>query len=220
MEKKIVVQKNKVIEFSDERSKKLVENAIKKNEKFFGNLVCDFSVTFLKTRKEYDKVHGSPTKEWSVGGMYGTGKIYLFDEDVFDKVSCYPKESFYEILTHEIAHVFVQENFDWTLPAWLNEGIACAAAEQDKTTREPLFDLREAYTEEEWNKDYPYGTSGKYVRHLIDNYGKEKIIELMKSLIKDETKENFKIKFKKIYNIDLDNDFGNWMNKQKRKNNK
>ena len=42
----------------------------------------------------------------------------------------------------------------------------------------------------------------------------------MKSLIKDETKENFKIKFKKIYNIDLDNDFGNWMNKQKRKNNK
>ena len=56
MEKKIVVQKNKVIEFSDERSKKLVENAIKKNEKFFGNLVCDFSVTFLKTRKEYDKL--------------------------------------------------------------------------------------------------------------------------------------------------------------------
>lgn len=201
MKPRIHIINNIVQDYPDKHGKEIVEKAIKQCLYFFNpeKLNATFDVVFVETREEMDKIHGSPTEDWGVGGVYDDNTVYIFDEEVFHKVSCHPGENFFPTLVHEIAHIYLENTFKFNQPIWLNEGISYVVGGQDKTSRDIHIDITNAHTPEEWGREFPYGTSGRFTRYLIDNYGKDKIIKLIKNLVKNETKENFNKKFIEIY---------------------
>ena len=138
-------------------------------------------------------------------------EISIFEEDVFEKVSPHPKEDFPKVLAHEITHIYTKSKFNLTFPMWLNEGIAYVIADQDKKTGEKK-DIRQVHTFEEWNKNPAYGASGKFVRYLIEKFGKEKLVELLKEIKENEKKETFKTKFEQTFGEDFDSLAGSWLN--------
>ena len=208
----VEVKNNKVVFFSTERNKELVEKAIKKILNFFKKSKCSFKVFFINERKEMDQVHGSKTEEWVSGGVYNSNQVYIFSEEIFDKATCHPKESFFSTLVHEISHVYIHKNFKFVLPRWLAEGIAYAVAEQDKEYSGEKKDIRQSFSDEEWRKNYYYGSAGKFTRYLFDRYGLDKMFKLLKSLNKSETKKSFYNKFKKEMGEDFEELFEKWLN--------
>lgn len=215
MKEKLIIKQNKVISFTDEKSKQIVEKAILKVEDFFSQKI-DFEVVFLETREEMNRIHSEffegkqKTEDWVVGGVFRDKVVYIFGERVYSKISCHNQENFFPTLVHEITHIFTKELFNFNLPKWLNEGISYVVAEQDKKHLEKKQDLTKAYTEQEWRQTNPYLTAGKFTRFLFGKYKKEKIFLLLKNLDFDESKEGFERKFKEIFGENFNSLWNEW----------
>lgn len=194
---------------------KYVLEAIHTVEKFF-NAKLDFKIVFLETREEMDKVYSkmfdSPqkTEDWVVGGYFGEDSIYMFSKEVYSKVSIHKPETFLPTLVHEIAHIFSNKILKFHLPMWLDEGLSYVIADQDKVDLEVKEDITKAYSEEEWMKSNPYKTSGKFVRFLIDTYGKEKLLLLLNELEFYEEKGSFEKKFCNVFGKNFIEMFNEW----------
>jgi hypothetical protein len=192
-----------------------VLEAIDKVEKFF-NAKLDFKIVFLETREEMDEVYSkmfdSPqkTEDWVVGGYFGEDSVYMFSEEVYSNVSIHKQETFLPTLVHEITHIFSNKVLKFHLPMWLDEGLSYVIADQDKVNLDVKEDIIKAYSEEEWMKTNPYKTSGKFVRFLIDSYGKDKLLLLLNELEFYEEKENFEKKFLNIFGKDFKQMFNEW----------
>ena len=216
-EKLLIIKQNKVVSSFNERSKQLVEKAISKTEKFFGQKV-NFKVIFIDTREEMDKVYSEffgekhKTDDWVVGGVFQNNIVYMFAEEIYSKVSCHPQETFFPTLVHEITHIFTKELFDFHLPKWLNEGISYVVAEQDKQSLKEKKDITKAFTEQEWAQMRPYLTAGKFTRFLLEKYGKDKIFNLMKSLSPLAKKDEFEKKFREIFRESFNVIWNEWSN--------
>jgi hypothetical protein len=218
MKQKIIIKQNEAISFPDNKTKLLVEKAIKKVEDFFESKL-DFEIIFLETRKEMDKIYSEmfgeeyKTEDWVVGGVFNEAVVYLFDEEVYDKVSCHPQETFFPTLIHEITHIFTKDLFNINI-MWLNEGISYLVAEQDKVPLNKKEDLTKAYTEKEWMQTNPYLTAGKFTRYLFNRYGKEKMFKLLIKLSSKETKKEFEETFFEIISEDFNLIWNSWFNKE------
>ena len=211
----VIIKQNRIISGLSEDRKELVEQAINKAGRFFEAKI-DFKIIFLETREEMDGVHkkflgmNEPTEDWVVGGVFEEGIVHIFSKDVYDKVSCHPKETFFPTLVHEIAHVFTGKLFRFHFPIWLNEGISYVVADQDNVNLSKKQDITKAYTEEEWFQTNPYLTSGKFTRFLLDKYGKEKVFSLLRELDFHEKKSEFYKDFKKVLGDDFNGVWKSW----------
>jgi len=214
MSKYLTIKNNKVVSEVNSHLKSLVEDATRIVGEYF-DYSTDFSIVFLESRKELDDVHLSKTgitgtEDWVVGGTYGDDTLYLFDIDVYSKESCHPDNSFFPTLVHEMTHIFVQKLFTFNYPMWLNEGLAYVLANQDLETLRTKQDLTKAFTLEEWSRSNPYLTSGKFTRHLIKLFGKEKLFSLIRFLEYEETKESFYKKFKECLGLEFFSVWNSW----------
>lgn len=114
-------------------------------------------------------------------------------------------------MVHEITHIFIRKLFNLHFPVWLNEGIAYVVAEQDKEPLEKKQDLVKAYTEQEWMQTNPYLTAGKFVRFLFEEYGKDKLFELLVKLNSNKKREIFEQKFKEIFGKSFNSIWNEWI---------
>jgi len=129
-------------------------------------------------------------------------------------------------LTHELSHSLIYQQMGvlaaYKCPQWLMEGIAVYSSNQMGTTWYPSKE--ETYMaicdgnyfppeyyktsredEVKLNVKYRiafiYSEFGCIVDYLVESYGKDKLIDLIKSL---SNNENYKVAFMKIYGIDFD----------------
>jgi len=207
MKNEILIRKNEIISNLDDGTRVLLENAISKVSSFFDGRKINFSVVFLDTREEMNEVHGSKTEDWVVGGVYSKNTLYIFNKEVFEKVSSHKKEEFFQVLVHEITHIFSKDCFNLHYPMWLSEGLSFVVAEQDLNFKNKSINQKEllsAHNEAEWNLYNPYKSSGIFVKFLFETYGKDKMFKLLKILDKFEEKDSFKKKFKSVICEDFD----------------
>jgi hypothetical protein len=205
----IIIKNNKIISKTNKKNKKLIQKAIKKVNNFFRVENLNFKIIFLKTRKEFNELSNRKTKKWEVG-IVKDNFLLMFDEDIYEKVSCHPKKDFFPTLVHEITHIYCDKIFNFTFPMWLSEGIAYVVANQDDKRLKRKQNILKAHSFEDWNEKPRYLTSGKFTRHLIKKYKKDKLISLMNLLEKYESKNNFNKKFKKILGKSFIKEFKNW----------
>jgi hypothetical protein len=216
MRERLIIKQNKIVSSGNEKSNQIVEKAILQIERFFGKKI-DFNIIFLETREEMDKLHseifgkGYKSEDWVVGGVFDDNTVYIFQEEVYSKVSSHLQETFFATLVHEITHIFIRKLFNFYFPIWLNEGIAYVVAEQDKEPLEKKQDLVEAYTEQEWIQTNPYLTAGKFVRFLFEKYGKDKLFELLVKLNSNKKREIFEQKFKEIFGKSFNSIWNEWI---------
>jgi hypothetical protein len=132
---------------------------------------------------------------------------YIFLQDKYFK----DKKEIERILRHELAHAFTYciANSKKYKPCWLWEGIAVYISGENKNKTNNLFNKFLKYYN--FIDSNAYSESGFVVQFLVENYGKKKLVELIKSLKNINSEEVFSKKFKEIYKFELSY---NQLNKQ------
>lgn len=198
MNKNAVSLEEKVTEFSHKTCQELSD--------IFGVEIGKPEIHLLHSRSEIDKIWGKKTEPWlvAIAAKENKNTISILSEDKFETESNHPREHFWKILKHECVHLFYEKMAKGEYrPLWLNEGIAQILAGQKKqqATNETLMTVNKYFSYFD-SKCYPIGYF--WVSHLIGEYGKEKIIKLIKTIKPKVTPEQFHANFEKVYGFKFD----------------
>jgi hypothetical protein len=187
-----------------EYEKKLIEESYKSNKDFFRIEIPMFETRIVYSREEFNKIWESETPDY-VSAFAKDDNIVIFSYGVFDKETKWKKEKFQEALIHEINHLFYQELRDDEYdPLWLSEGLATFMQhgrkkhEYKKKLKITKQILNQKF--EEMNLE-SYQIFTVFVEYLILKFGKDKILELIKSLKEGKELNNL---FMEIYNKDFE----------------
>ena len=163
------------------------------------------NVFLIKSRKDFDILYGYKTEPWVVGTTMGTqNEVYLLAPDVYEKQSNhkYSDREYEALLRHEISHLYSRIFFSEYRPRWLLEGIAIYSSGQLELKRKIIkFSAFLDFFDKGGSGIYE--ESGWAVLILDKEFGREKLLELLKSLNGFKNKEEFLKIFKKIYGFDL-----------------
>ena len=153
-------------------------------------------VFILDNRADIDIVKGKKTENWVVGWTTGQS-LFVLDYDKFDTESKHNKsESAYQnLIKHELCHIFTRTSSrNAILPMWLNEGISIYLSGQLGMNKKP--DKFSGFIESTLNNHKAAYVEGGYVVELLLNlFGREKFIDLLRGYSEE--------KFKDIYGFDL-----------------
>lgn len=176
------------------------------NEFFDMNLKIP-SVFFIQSRKQFNELWKMETEDWMVGFADGAN-IFILDPAVYTKESSHKDiNNFYKTLNHEYAHIAIRKYCGHNRPKWLNEGLACYLAKQEKSVP-PKENLLKIFDYHQKSDSEIYGIGYFWVKFLIENFGKEKILELLKNINYKTGEKNFAESFCKIYGFNYSkNDF-------------
>ena len=192
----------------DEFIKEIYEDGIQSLSKFFGFTIKPVMI-FVKDRKTINRLKNQETEDWVVGWVEGN-RIFMLHRDSYETETSntYNSKYYGATLKHEIVHVFHRNLSKNKMPLWLTEGIAIYLSGQ-VDMKEPVDTLKEFLDIEKYDQGNIYKESGFVIKKLIDKFGKEKLIELIKFTSVMKSKVEFLDKFKKIYGSELSYD---WIN--------
>ncbi|MDP7520900.1 MAG: hypothetical protein QF567_01555, partial [Candidatus Pacearchaeota archaeon] len=147
---------------------------------------------------------GKETEEWLVGWVNGN-MVYMLSDKNYETESNhkYSDEEYFALLKHELAHCFSNVVSGFTQkPIWLLEGISIFLSGQLKLKTKPEKFSQFIEFFENGGKGV-YSESGFAVEFLVQKYGKEKILQLLKKAKKSNSKKDFADLFKSIYDFEL-----------------
>ncbi len=211
----------KINEVKNELVEKAYKEAMLDFNDFFGiNWVDDTpNVVVLSNRKEIDAFYGCKTESFVVafGKPGNLRNIYLLDNEKIEQESSHKKysdEEYSRLVKHEICHLFYmsisKSNFR---PVWLTEGVSIYLSGQlaENKPVKKFSDFIEFYA---CGGGGVYKEAGEAVKLLVENYGKDKLLNLIAQSKEIRSKEDFDKLFKEIYAFDLDyNNFNNLLMK-------
>ena len=164
-------------------------------------------VFIIDSRKEIDVIKGTETSNQSVGWSKNRN-IYLLDYKKIESESSYKltPEQYVALVKHELNHSFFNiASGNAMAPLWLNEGLSIYLSGQTKLGQwERPIELRGFIDSEGENKKYAYAEGGFVVELLVNKFGKEKLIQLVKQLKTIKDGQEFKRAFAEIYGVELD----------------
>lgn len=145
---------------------------------FFGLPEMPIKVVLIQSRAEYDRIWGKKSEDWMVG-FTRNDKVYILAKGKFASDSNHPVLDFDKVLKHEISHLYYYKLRPNTKPVWLNEGLACYVAGQNKLP--PKYDINIAILKEYHNHggERVYALGRFMVNQIMDNYGKDKLFSLI-----------------------------------------
>jgi|TARA_B100001971_G_scaffold41368_1_gene36389 hypothetical protein len=187
---------------------KIYDQSMKELDDFFGlNWERNKPRIFLvKDRSTINQLRGMKTADWIVGWV-NNQDVFVLDKNTYEKESChtYSDDEYLRLIKHELAHAFflIVSGFK-SEPDWLWEGVAIYLSDQNKTKKKPnqLKEFLQHYSHENKNSAV-YNESGFAVEFLAKNFGKQKLLNLIKSLKEIDSEEKFAKKFEEIYGFDL-----------------
>jgi len=162
------------------------------------------NLIIVPDRKTINSLKGKETKEWVVGWTSGNA-VYILSDKNYETESNhkYSDEEYFALLKHELAHCFANIFSGFCQkPIWLLEGISIFLSGQLKLKTKPKrFSKFLDFFEN--GGEGVYSESGFAVKFLVEKYGKEKLLQLLKKAKKFDSKEDFADLFKSIYNFEL-----------------
>jgi hypothetical protein len=180
---------------------------MKELEKFFNlSWSADKPKIFLvKDRRAINKLLGEKTPAWLVGWI-DNSNIFILDKKNYEKESShrYFAKEYSKLIKHELVHVFfLKISGSKSEPDWLWEGLALYLSGQIKSENKPK-QFKEFLKFHSTHNKRPqvYKEAGFAVEFLIENYGRKKLLKLIKSLKNIDTKKQFEKKFKQIYGFE------------------
>ncbi len=188
----------------------LIQSAYEEGMKVFGDfwginwVINKPNILMFGSRKEIDDYKGTKTEPWVVGWA-NNGIIHLlgFDKLGIESAKKYTVEKYSSLVKHELGHLFYKSKSGGKdTPRWLNEGLSIYLSGQIKTQGKPekLVNFLDFYSE---GGARVYDESGFVIELLINMYGKEKIIELVKLLGTIKNEDDLKEKFMDVYGFEL-----------------
>lgn len=174
------------------------------------------SVVFVNSRREIDKIWGRKTERWLTAWVKND-KIFILPPNVYLKESSHKDiNHFWQTLKHEYCHLYFKKMTGINYPKWLNEGLACYLAGQTKKppAEEEALRIFNYYRKPNWQI---YKTAYFWVKLLIEKFGREKLLKLIKRLNPQMTKKQFTKNFYQIYKFQfLKEGFGKIFNQNQK----
>ncbi|MDP2642041.1 MAG: hypothetical protein Q8P21_02000 [bacterium] len=173
---------------------------------FYGiNWIHHTPIIFVVDNREtINLLKGEKTEDWLVGWANGS-QIYILNKDNFEKESDhkYKLDEYYALIRHELSHCFynILSSYNY-FPYWLSEGVAAYTSGQNKFKNKPekFSEFLDFY--DRGGKGI-YKESGFFVQDLVEKFGKQKLLDLVKRLKNIKTKEGFDELFTKQYGFNL-----------------
>ncbi len=179
-----------------------ITKIIKDLENFFEIKAPNYEIFLAHSREEFNKLTNRQSSETWMAGWANESKIVAISPDKLEELTLglHKKDSHPNRIKHELAHLFYNKLANGgTKPAWLNEGLAYyldghggmpPKAKEDRYAAIKYFN----------NFDGHVYTPGSFmVKTLLDKFGKEKLLKLIKSIQPNLTEEIFQNLFQKIY---------------------
>ena len=160
-------------------------------------------VIIMKDRKTIDVLKGESTERWMVGHAEGN-KVFILDRNNLESESDhkYSQEKYYSLLKHEISHCFYRILSGGNMkPVWLCEGVAIFTSGQNNEKR-PVECFKEFLGFYENGGKGVYAESGFAVYLLVKEFGKQKLLDLIKGLKSVASQKDFTELFIRIYGIE------------------
>ncbi len=191
----------KLSKTKDEFIDKIFEKCMDELEEFFKiNWTRNRpSIIIFEDRKTLDELMGCKTNDWNVGCATGN-KVYLLDRSNYEKESChkYSDKEYKKLLKHELVHLYYDIfSKGARCPRWFDEGLAVFLSNQLENKNIEKFEKFLDYFQKHGDDIYTQG--GFAIKALIENFGRDKIFELIKNISLLQTEEKFNEKFKEIY---------------------
>ena len=211
-----------VIQYDGERDEKIGQMVLDILESAYTDVGLDLNyyphheiIVILYMEKDFKYVTGSP--DWA-GGLYD-GKIRV---PVGGLEGALPELK--ALLYHEYAHVVISSITRGHGPAWLNEGLAVY---EEKMVRQhtdhilkgmamrgkliPLNNMEKSFASLNSKKaPLAYEESFSFVKYLIENYGLDKINEVLRKLAREESITDIIGSVYGDYDRDLDSLHEDW----------
>lgn len=193
---------------SDRFIEKIFHESMKDLGKFYGiNWTKNTPKIFLlKDRKSIDLFGIRKTEPWLVGWAdYDMRTVFLLDKKGLERHSTHKYSVGYysSLIKHELSHLFYKmlSSGKWG-PRWLSEGVAIYTSGQNELKRGPS-EFKNFLSFYAKGGPEVYAESGFVVGTLIKKFGKNKLLELIKSLRSVSNEEQFNKVFKKTYGFKI-----------------
>ncbi len=142
----------------------------------------------------------------TASGWVGNGGVYVVTKEIYEELM-HPTnldEQYLMLIKHELNHLFFQHISQFhTRPDWLWEGCAVYLSGQNKYKNKPEAFSNFLKFYEKNTEGNVYQESGFVIQLLVEEFGKEKLINLIKRLKDFYSIEEFQKLFREIYSIEL-----------------
>lgn len=170
-------------------------------EEYFGFKAPDIEVVIVPTRDDFDKVRDQKTESWQVGTAKD-GKVYVLHPNIWKQEGFHNPEGFPTTVKHESVHLFyskLSHGIDY--PLWLNEGLAyyvCGQRNKIRNLGDETIDPSDAF-----RKGQKIAPKIGYamVENLMQDFGKEKVFELIGLSTPNMTEEEFNTNFERLFGV-------------------
>ncbi len=171
----------------------------KELSEFFGIQIEDPNIFFLHSRKDVDSAFGRKTESW-LCAWAKSGNIYILHPEVYETESDHKIDHFWKTIKHEYTHLYFKQLTGIGYPKWLNEGLACYLAGQEKKvpTCEEAIKIFNYF---EKGDSMVYGVGYFWVKLLIEKFGKKKFLVFLKQLEPNMSERKFAYVFYATYKI-------------------
>ena len=165
------------------------------------------NVWLVPDRKTIDDLRGEKTPGWVVGwGGAQYGGVYILDSKNFEKESDnkYSPERWNALIKHELVHCFYDIITGYQRkPRWLGEGVAVYLSGQNQWHK-PVNNFKTFLDSYDHVDKSVYSESGFVIELLIEKFGREKLLELLRKIKEEKPDEKgFKEMFESNYGIEL-----------------
>jgi hypothetical protein len=163
-------------------------------------------VFIVEDRATIDCLKTKNTEPWVVGWSEHRRVFLLAREKTgIESATEYSTDEYNALLTHELCHLFFSASTnDGYTPVWLNEGLSGYVSGQIQFKKKPesLSSFLEFFDN---GGSGVYDESAFAVEALVDTFGKEKILELLRKIKEtggSMTKDKFADLFKAVYGFE------------------
>ena len=190
-------------EKKDKILEKMYDKAMNELNNFFGiswkknkpNLII------LNSRKDIDNIRNEKSPDWLIGWA-DSQDIYMLNFKKYKTESSHKKDTiddYYKTLKHELCHMFFSsfsQRIEFHQYIWLSEGVSIFVANQVKNKIIKFRTFIDQYSKFD---GLAYQESGFAIQVLVENFGKQRLLDLIKSLKEVKSEKDFNKQFKKIY---------------------
>jgi hypothetical protein len=159
------------------------------------------ALIIVKDRKAIDSLRGEKTERWIVGWANGRN-IFILNRNNMERESAhneYTPEAYAALIKHELSHAFYEIlSGGKNRPIWLCEGTAIFTSGQNRFKKRPDKFSKFLKFHDKGGADV-YSESGFAITMLVDIYGKQKLLKLIKGTKDTRSKKEFERLFKGIY---------------------
>jgi len=165
------------------------------------------TVITVDDRETINVFKGKKTEGWLVGWANGS-QVYVLNKDNFEKESShkYNLDEYSALVKHELSHCFysILSNYNH-FPSWLTEGDAIHTSGQNKFKKKPKK-FSEFLDFHYHGGSGIYKESGFFIEKLIEKFGKQKLLNIIKKTKNLKTRKEFNQLFAKEYGFNLNYD--------------